>query len=221
MSHLEEIFLQATNRNEALSTLFWEKKKAPKPAPSTLPEAPIDKEEPETLPATEIRESREIPEKEVEEEEIVYEIDDADIVEVVSDALEIEEGAPTPDSEVEELEVEEIGEQSLTEKEWQKFCSIKSRKIMDGEFMIFCKNTVTGKHYTAVVENIGLGGLFMTLSPPRVSEGEELILEGRIGTQFKFRERAVLHSRHQGKFVFEFVDLSSETTCFLNRLKTS
>lgn len=92
---------------------------------------------------------------------------------------------------------------------------------MDGEFIVFCKNSVTGKHHTAIVENIGPGGLFMTLSPPTISEGEELLIEGRIGKFFKFKEKVVLHSRHQEKFAFEFIDLSSGTTRFLNRLVAS
>lgn len=90
---------------------------------------------------------------------------------------------------------------------------------MDEEFIVFCKNITTGKHYTAVVSDISLGGLFMKLSPPRISVGEELTLKGRIGKNYRFRERAVCHSRRQeGKFVFEFIDLSDETTQFLNLL---
>lgn len=220
MSHLAEIFLQATNRNEALNTLLLEKKKAPKPVPPSPPEPVVVKEEAESPLATEKPESCEIPEED-DGDETVYEIEyaDVEIVEVVSDDLPTEEGEPA--SELEAVGVEDTGYRPLTEKERRKFCSIKSRKFMDGEFIVFCKNSVTGKHHTAIVENIGPGGLFMTLSPPTISEGEELFIEGRIGKFFKFKEKVVLHSRHQDKFAFEFVDLSSETTRFLNRLVAS
>ncbi len=216
MSHLSEIFIQAANRNEALSTLFWKKKKEPKPFSLAPPESFVAKEEPEAPLAVEKKGPPELPEEEKSDESIYEIIEDAYIeeVEVVRDHL------PKDDEQL-FCEVEGKGPRPLTEKEQRKFCSIKSRKIMDGEFVIFCKNSVTGKHYTAVVESIGIGGLFMTLSPPTISEGEELLLEGRLGKLFKFREKAVLHSRHQEKFAFEFIDLSIETTRFLNRLAAS
>ena len=89
---------------------------------------------------------------------------------------------------------------------------------MDEKFIIFCKNRVSGKHFIGTVENIGLGGLIMKLSPPRVSEGDVLLLEGRIGKRFRFKETAAFHSRRQDKFVFEFIELSDETTEFLEQL---
>ncbi len=201
MSHLGEIFLQASNRNEALSTLFWEKKKAPKPVSATPPDPQVLKGK-----------------SDKEDSEIDYEIeyDDVEEVEVETDDWQTdEEDAAT---EGEELAMELPAEQPFTSNERRKFCRIKSSKIMDGDFVLFCKNSVTGKHYTAVVEDIGFGGLLMTLSPPIIADGEELLLEGRIGKLFKFKERAVLRARRQDKFAFEFVDLSPETSLFLSRV---
>ncbi len=223
MTHMEEKFLLETNRNDALSTLFWERKKAADTVSPATPEPLVEKEEPVKLPEVEnIEPLQELTQKETGEKdrEDIYEIEYDDIEVVTSIEAETEE-AEDPVCDREEPEVEDSSEQPLTEKEQRKFSRIKSRQIMDEEFIVFCKNTVTGKHYTAVVTNIGLSGLLMTLSPPRISEGDELLLEGRIGKLFTFKERAVFLSHRQNKFVFEFIDLSNETTHFLNRLVAS
>lgn len=123
--------------------------------------------------------------------------------------------------ESEEAQLEDRGEKPLTGEEILKFSRVKSRQIIDGEFIIFGKSVVTGKHYIVVVTNIGIDGLLITLSPPRIAENEELLLDGRIGKLFKFQERAIFHSRRRDKFVFEFVDLSAETTLFLHQLFAS
>ena len=92
---------------------------------------------------------------------------------------------------------------------------------MEGDFYIFCKSSISGKNYVAIVQDIGIGGLLMTLSPPKIAEEEKLVLEGRIGKYFKFKENAVFHSRRDNLFVFEFVNLSNKTTVFLNQLFAS
>jgi len=58
-------------------------------------------------------------------------------------------------------------------------------------------------------------------SRARLAIGDEFLLEGRIGRAFKFKERAVSRASREQKYGLEFIDLSPETSQFLNRLTGS
>jgi hypothetical protein len=55
----------------------------------------------------------------------------------------------------------------------------------------------------------------------RLAIGDELLLEGRIGKQFKFKELAISRSSRGNKHGLEFIDLSRETSNFLTKLTGS
>jgi anti-sigma B factor antagonist len=105
----------------------------------------------------------------------------------------------------------------IPKKERRQYRRIEKKQIMDEEFFIFCKNISTGKHHPGLVLNISSGGVLIT-TRSKLTIGDELLIEGRIGTQFKFKERAVSRSTSKQKHGLEFVDLSKETSDFLNRL---
>ena len=208
--HLDDKFLLVTSRNETLSTLYWEQQDAPDLKISTSFEPLTLKEETAQPAGTEIYDREGASEEEYDE-----------LIIVTDDASGEDEGTEKQITQREETKPEEKGEQPLTGKEQRKFGRVKSRQIMDGKFYVFCKSTVTRKHYVATVQDIGIGGLLMTLSPPRIADNEELLLDGRIGKLFKFQETAIFHSQRKDMFVFEFVDLSIETTNFLHELFAS
>ncbi|MEN8199352.1 MAG: STAS domain-containing protein [Thermodesulfobacteriota bacterium] len=221
--HLQDTFIQAASRNEALSALYWETKNAPNLKISVLPE-PLPLKEETTSPAeADKKDLREVTtqEREEKEREGAFETGSPDIEFVVTTPPETEAVKDRQVDERKEAQLEDRGEKPLTGEEKRRFGRVKSRQIMDGEFCIFGKSVVAGKHYVAVVNDIGIGGLCLTLSPPRIGEDEELLLDGRIGKIFKFQERAVFHSRRGEEFIFEFANLSAETTLFLNQLFAS
>ncbi len=71
-------------------------------------------------------------------------------------------------------------------EERRKYRRIGHKQIMTDDFVIYCKNTTTGRHHPAVVLNISPGGLLIT-SRARLALGDELLLEGHIGKNFKFQ----------------------------------
>ncbi len=91
------------------------------------------------------------------------------------------------------------------------------KQIMDEEFAIFCKNISTGKRHPSLVLNISSGGILIT-TRSELAIGDELLVEGRIGKEFKFKERVVSRSTSKQKHGIEFIDLSKETSDFLDRL---
>lgn len=108
----------------------------------------------------------------------------------------------------------------IPKEERRQYRRIEKKQIMDEEFFIFCKNITTGKQYPGLVMNISPGGILIT-TRSKLSIGDELLVEGRIGRQFKFKERAVSRSCRKQKHGLEFIDLSEETNNFLNRLTGS
>ncbi|HIQ37529.1 MAG TPA: hypothetical protein EYH36_05985 [Desulfocapsa sulfexigens] len=51
--------------------------------------------------------------------------------------------------------------------------------------------------------------------------GDEFLLEGRIGKEFKFKEQAISRSSREKKHGLEFIDLSPATAHFLHRITGS
>jgi len=105
----------------------------------------------------------------------------------------------------------------LPKEERRQHRRIEKKQIMDEEFAIFCKNISTGKRHPGLILNISSGGILIT-TRSELTIGDELLVEGRIGNQFKFKERVVSRSTNKQKHGLEFIDLSKETCDFLNRL---
>ena len=145
---------------------------------------------------------------------MLWEVDEEDFEEIVDEGYEAEGSIPIVNP------AQETQPATVPEQERRKYRRINHRQIMTDDFIIYCKNSTTGKHHPAVVLNISPGGLLMT-SRARLAIGDELLLEGRIGKNFKFKERAVSRASREQKHGLEFIDLSPETAHFLNRLTGS
>lgn len=205
MTKLERMLTHTTNRNEALSLLYWERKRAAENTGFSdttesfegLKEA-VKKSAAESFGLEEYEEDL----SEVEHGEDQTDIIDIDDLEIVS--------IPINENERESKEKEAILH-SHKKKERRKHTRVKSIQVTYDDVIVFCKNIVTGKYYTALILDFSLGGLLMRLSPPTASIGDELLVEGRIGRQFKFKEIVTCHSRRKDDFAFEFKDLSLDT----------
>jgi len=108
----------------------------------------------------------------------------------------------------------------IPKKERRQYRRIEKKQIMDEEFAIFCKNITTGRQYPGLVLNISPGGILIT-TRSKLSIGDELLVEGRIGRQFRFKERAVSRSCRKQTYGLEFIHLSKKTNSFLDRLTGS
>ncbi len=214
--HLRDTFTLSPSRNEALNTLFWDEKNAPEILSSVISDLVSAEEESEKLSTTETTPSEKFRIAQAEEQQKKEE-------EATAAARTAKKTVPddAPVTKKKRIKKEKPELQPLSGRERRRFGRIKSRQFMDGDFYIFCKSSITGKNYVAIVQDIGIGGLLMTLSPPKIAEKEKLVLEGRIGKYFKFKENAAFHSRREELFVFQFVNLSHKTTVFLNQLFAS
>jgi anti-anti-sigma regulatory factor len=215
MTKMDEKFIQAESRNSAMSNLLWEKKKTDES--KSFPEPGVSAEKKPAQP-------------EIEEAEEIMEIDEYEIVE---DGWEIvdEEGSSHVEeiadagSKVDEKKLASVYDmkteftEAARRKAQRKYRRIKSRQISDDEIVMYCKNLATGKHHTAAILDISLGGILVELRPSSLMVGEELLLKGRIGKGFKFQEQAVACSyRDSGKYGLAFVELSQGAKQFLTQL---
>ncbi|HIP37881.1 MAG TPA: STAS domain-containing protein [Desulfocapsa sulfexigens] len=217
MTYMNNEFTQVPSRNRVLSNLFWERKNnTPAPVvsrtkpPAAREEATIHYDLLDDAPG---EEEQRIALKE-ENPAIPWEVDDFEIEEVTDQADEAAEDLTALHE-----KRHDSGEPSR-KKERRKYRRIEHQQITDEDITIYCKNTVTGKHHMAVVLNISPGGLLLT-SPARFSPGDKLLLEGRLGRYFKFKEHAISRSCRKDHYGLEFVNLSMETTHFLNRITGS
>lgn len=167
MTRLDDIFIQAADRGEALKRLKaeQEKKKAATSAP--LESKGFDGAQLSSL--------------KMEDGETVHEIDNG---------------------------------------ERRKHRRITNKQILSEEIIVYCTNRSTGKRSTAIVLDISPSGV-LVVSSSKLSFSDEFIMEGRIGRNFKFRERAVIRNCREGKYGLEFIEPSQETTSFLHQLTGS
>lgn len=195
---LENIFIQERDRKTALSHLFW-KKKATRLAV---------KEEQKTV------EKISTPHPHVvDDPALLWEVSEEDFEEIEDEEYSAE---PLPPQ-----SKQKNGESPSTPvEERRRYRRISHKQIMDEDFMVYCKNMATGRHHPAIVQNISPGGLLMN-SRAKLSIGDEFLLEGRIGKNFKFKERAVSRSNHSEGYGLEFINISVATNHFLSRLTGS
>lgn len=204
MTRLDKQIIPQKNRSTALSYLLLERKRTTA-APVPRPPAPR---------AAKTRKTEKVAVEKYHAQPMLWEVDDDDFEVIVNEEYEAEGSIPVVPK------TQETQSETLPEQERRKFRRISHRQIMTDDFIIYCKNTTTRKHHPAVVLNISPGGLLLT-SRARLAIGDELLLEGRIGRNFKFKERAVSRTCREQQYGLEFIDLSPETTHFLNRLTGS
>ncbi|MEN8189750.1 MAG: hypothetical protein ABFS19_07875 [Thermodesulfobacteriota bacterium] len=220
MTNLQDKITHATNRNEALSILYWERKKAIESGSAEASESlaaieeAVKKSAAEEAAAAAAAAAAETP-AEAETGEEVYIVHDDDL-EIVSTPETFE---PEEDLQGGKQYVDTGKAYKIIEKEGKrKHRRVQSSRVMKEEFIVFCKNTVTGKHHTAVIIDFSVVSLRMNLSPPRAEKGDELLIEGRVGKLFKLKEHVVFHCRREDGFVFHFKDLSPEAFKFLGQM---
>ena len=105
-------------------------------------------------------------------------------------------------------------------KERRKYRRILNKQILNDDIIVHCTNTADGRRTTSVILDISPGGLLL-VSPSKLTVGQEFIIAGRIGPNFKFRERAVIRNCRNGKYGFEFIRISEKTRSFLQQLTGS
>ncbi len=180
MTRLDDIFIQAQDRDEALKRLKEEQeKKAAKPVQL---EKTVERAKPK-------------PEKPT-----VTGFDES-----LLSSLSMEDGQDV---------------QEVDTGERRRHRRISNKQILSEDIIVYCTNNRTGKRSTGIILDISPSGILL-VSPSKFGVGEEFIITGRIGRNFKFRERAVIRNCRDGKYGFEFIKPSRETTSFLNQLTGS
>ncbi len=117
-----------------------------------------------------------------------------------------------------EKDGEPVSEKATGER--RKFKRIGHKNILNEDIIFKCIDKKTGKHSMVVVINISPGGLLI-VSPSKLSIGDKVILEGRIGVNFKLREQAIVRNCREGRYGLEFIDPLEKTKSFLLRLTGS
>jgi anti-sigma B factor antagonist len=207
MTQMDEIFVHTENRQTSLSHLFWERKKATTTPASDAPKRHVTQDKNSEREVTEIQEP-------VEEQAILWQVDEEDLEELEVEGDREEKEIPDPGK------TTDRNSETAPVEERRRYRRLEHHQIMNDEFIIYCENITSGRHHPAIVLNISAGGLLMT-SPSQLSVGDELLIEGRIGKNFTFKERAVSRSCRQQNHGLEFIDLSAETTSFLEQLTGS
>lgn len=110
--------------------------------------------------------------------------------------------------------------QDVTSSERRKHRRIINKQILSDDIIVHCTNTSTGKRTTAVALDISPGGL-LVVSPSKLMVGDQFLMEGRIGLNFRFKEHAIVRNSRDGKYGFEFLKPSGKTTAFINQLTGS
>jgi anti-sigma B factor antagonist len=107
--------------------------------------------------------------------------------------------------------------QEVDSGERRRHRRITNKQILNEDIIVYCTNSGTGKRSTAIILDVSPSGV-LVVSPSTLSVGDEFIVEGRIGRNFKFRERAVIRNVRDGKYGLEFIKPSQETISFLHQL---
>jgi len=107
-----------------------------------------------------------------------------------------------------------------TVRDRRRFRRINHKYILNEDIILKCINKKTGKHSMIVVIDISPGGVLI-VSPSNLSIFDKVILEGRIGANFKLREQAIVRNCREGKYGLEFIDPLERTKSFLLELTGS
>lgn len=107
--------------------------------------------------------------------------------------------------------------QEVDSGERRKHRRLVNKQIINEDIVVQCANIATGKRSTAVVLDISPGGIQL-ISPSRLEIGDEFIVAGRIGRNFRLKEVAVIRNCRDGRYGFEFKKPSQKTVSFLHQL---
>ena len=113
---------------------------------------------------------------------------------------------------------EQVQEVDTTER--RRHRRVEQKQITNNNIVVYITNRETGKRTAAVILNISASGL-LAVSPSKHSVGDSFLMEGRIGTNFKLKERVIIRNCMDGKYGFEFVKPSEKTTLFLHQMTGS
>ncbi len=206
LTNLHREFTPSASRNETLSNQFWAQKNKPSTIQQALPRpAFIPKESPAAGPAVE------------EAYGVLLEVDDMAGAEPVDYLEYTTEEALEQDTAAPEEEETEFAE-AIEQEDRRKYKRIVNKQIMDDEIILYCKNTDTGRRHRAVILDISPGGLRIASSSRHLSVGDKLIVEGRLGKNFRFKEFAVSRSCRENDYGLEFINISSTSIQFINQL---
>jgi anti-anti-sigma factor len=207
MADLDSIFIQKSSRQTALGHLFLQRQESTEQsktldASNGMPPAPRkDQDKIATASAK-------------DDSVLLWDVAIEDFEEIEDEEY-VAETAKTPQG----LKTE-AKKTTVPNTERRKYRRISHRQIMNEEFLVYCKNMATGKHHPAIIENISPGGLLMN-SRSKLTIGDEFLLEGRIGRNFKFKEHAISRSCRSEGYGLEFINLSTATSHFLATLTGS
>ncbi len=110
--------------------------------------------------------------------------------------------------------------QEVDSSESRKHQRLNNTQIVDKNIGVYCTSVSTGKRSSAVIKDISPGGFCLT-SQATFPVGNEYIVEGRIGTIFRFKEHAIVRNDRNNIYGFEFLKPSEKTTSFLHQLMGS
>lgn len=170
MTHLDSVFIQAKDRNEAMMKLIAAGKK----------KKSIQKKVVKATPSPQLAGF------------------DADLL----SSLKMEDSEDVQD---------------VTNSERRQHRRVMNNQILNEDIIVHCTNTRTGRRTTAVALDISPGGLLL-VSPSKLTVGDEFIMEGRIGSNFRLKEPAVIRNSRDGKYGFQFRKPSGKTIEFINQL---
>jgi len=107
--------------------------------------------------------------------------------------------------------------QEIASGEKRRHQRISHKQIVNEDIIVYCTDTRTGRRSTAIVLDISPGGLLL-VSPTKFDVGDECIVKGSVGKNFKFNELVQVRQVFEGKYGLEFMKASPETTRFLHQL---
>lgn len=181
MTQLDDVFILAADRDEALKRMKQEKEKK-------AAAVPVQQEKEVTVTGQKV----EKPKSKVFDESLLA-------------SLSMEDGEAV---------------QEVDTGERRRHRRITNKQILGEDIIVYCSSNSTGKRATCVILDISPSGLLL-VSPSKLSVADEYVISGRIGRNFKFSERAVIRNCRDGKYGFEFIKPTRETSSFLTQLTGS
>lgn len=107
--------------------------------------------------------------------------------------------------------------QELDTSERRRHRRVGYKRITSKDIIFYITNKGTSKRTAAIILNISASGV-LAVSPSKLSVGDTFMMEGRIGTTFKLKENVIIRNCREGKYGFEFIKPSQNTTTFLHQM---
>ena len=110
--------------------------------------------------------------------------------------------------------------QEVDTSERRRHRRVAHKYIISNDIIVHITNKGTGKRSSAIILDISASGV-LAVSPSNLAVGDKFFMEGRIGKNFKLQEIVIIRNSRGGKYGFEFMDPSSQTTAFLQQMTGS